>query len=185
METEICTLDAVSCDDNRLYYFFWGQDFRTSVCRLCEIYNHALGSEAYPCFFCSAVYLPDNTEIYRADPQPSASLSFGTGADDILKDGLAGCFTSYGIDPQLTQPYQSLIDEGRLLTKSGTADTVETKGLTNSVRVLTVLDENREVTATAALLVHNLQPGSLGTQKMYRILLETLDAAGVIAPDNG
>ena len=77
--TDINTLDGIS--KNRLNYFFWGQDFSSSPVRLCQLYNHVLSGEAYTPFYIASVRLPDNTEIYRAEPEPRKELNFKVAKD--------------------------------------------------------------------------------------------------------
>lgn len=177
IETEIATLEPVTCPEERLMYYFWGQNFYCSPIRLCEIYNHALSGDAYTPFFVSTVYLPDQTVIYQADPQPRGGLHFDVQQQDILKDALAQCFTAYGISDAVTNEYSELIAQKRLLTKSGTAETADSR--TNAVRVLSVLDENMELTATACIAVHD-QKEPVSQDLLYQILLETLHAAKII-----
>lgn len=183
IQTEIGVLEPVTCGEERLPYFFFGQDFVTSSTRLAQIYNNAISGEAYAPFFVSAVYLPDRTEIYRAQPSPRKDLTFQVDKEnDIVREGLAKCMQEYSIDRSVTAPYQTLIDEGRLLTKSGTADTVESAGKTNATRVLTVLDENREVICTAAIIAHNVKPGALNGTMLYKVMFDTLSSCGILEP---
>ncbi len=181
MQTDVCRLNAVACEEKRLPYFFFGQDFSVSPLRAAHLVNFALSGEAYPIRMVSAVYLPDGTELFHADPQPRSELGFCVEKDDLLREALADCFESYHISEEITAPYQSLIDNRRLLSKSGTADTKQDH--VNTCRVLTVLDENDQVTATACILLHNQKNGAMNNDTLYKILLDSLDACGVIRKD--
>lgn len=178
--TDINTLDKT--EKKRLDYFFWGQDYNSSPTRLCQIYNHVLSGEAYTPFYIASVRLPDNTEIYRAEPKSRKELNFKVAKDDILKEGLCECFEYYaqGIDSSILSEYQNMIDNRQFLAKSGTADKDEKSGTTNNTRILTALDENHEVVASACILVENAVPGAVNDNIMFSILFGTLEAAGVI-----
>ena len=177
IKTEIAELAPVTCTEDKLMYYFWGQSFNCAPIRLCEIYNHALSGDAYTPFFVSTVYLPDQTVIYQADPQPRQNLHFDVQQQDILKDALAQCFDAYRISETVTKDYGALIAQKRLLTKSGTAETAGDR--TNAVRVLSVLDDNMELTATACIAVHNPET-PISQDLLYQILLETLHEAMII-----
>ena len=181
MQTDVCRLNAVTCPEERLPYFFFGQDFTVSPLRAAQLVNFSLSGEAYPIRMVSAVYLPDGTELFHAEPQPRSELGFRVEKDDLLREALAECFESYHISEEITAPYQSLIDSGHLLSKSGTADTKQDH--VNACRVLTVLDENDQVTATACILLHNQKNGTMNNDTLYKILLDSLDACGVIRKD--
>lgn len=182
ISTEINQLKDISVEEDRLDYFFWGQDFSVAPVRLCELYNHVLSGEAYTPFYVASVRLPDNTELYRAAPHKREELSFDVPENDILKDGLSECFKSYSqnIDSNITVKYQDLIDDKRLLAKSGTADKDIEKGTTNNTRVLTVLNEKHEVIATACILVENAKQNTITDNLLFSMLFETLEAADVI-----
>lgn len=184
MQTELGNLEAITCPDDRLYWFFWGGDFKTSVVRQCELVNHSLSGEAYSAFYVSRVYLPDaaHTVLYEADPQPKKSLSFSIEEDDPLKPALANCFESYNIAPSVTAPYAAYIAQHRLLSKSGTADTNESESLLDASRTLSVLDENGNLICTASILVHNIHSSSVDNNVLYSILLDTLTEAGILKP---
>lgn len=185
IQTEIGSLDAVTCPDDRLYWFFWGQNFECSATRLAALCNHALSGEAYAPFYVTRVYLPDqaHTVIYEANPQPRADLSFPVQKDDLLRQALAECFEHYGIDPAITAPYSEYIKAHRLLSKSGTTDTDLENNIINACRTLSVLDENGGLICTATIIVHNIHNSDADTNTLYSILLDTLNAAGILQTD--
>lgn len=178
--TDINVLSAIN--KNRLDYLFWGQDFSTSAIRLTQLYNHVLSGEAYTPFYVASVTLPDGKEIYHAEPEPRKDLNFKVKNNDILKNALSDCFDYYsiGIDENILVKYQDKIENHQFLAKSGTADKDETKGTTNNTRMLTILDENHELIASACILVENAVPGAVNDNTMFSILFGTLEATGVI-----
>lgn len=181
--TELGTLDPVTVSRDRLDYYPWGQSFYCDSLRICELYNHILSGEAYIPYFVTSVRQSDSTEIYRVEPTERKELHFDIKKNDILIDALSQCFDYYaqGINHNITDRYRELIDNKRLLAKSGTADIDELKGTTNNTRMLCVLDENHNVVATACILIKNAQPTApISDDLLFTILLETLEAADVI-----
>lgn len=180
--TDVNTIPPVD-SDIRLDYYFWGQDMQCSVVRLCQIFNHILSSEAATPFYISAVYHPDDTLVYKAYPRMKKDLDFKMQKKDILKKGLVACFKTYcqNMPESVYSQFSALIENDRLLAKSGTADVDETLGLTNNTRMLTVLDENHEVICTACILAERCTPNAeISDYKMFSILFQTLEAAGIL-----
>lgn len=184
IQTEINTIKAVEVDDNRLDYFFWGQDFNCSTTRICEIYNHIISGEAYVPFYVTAVTLPDDQLIYKAVPKKVKSLDLDIEDNDLLRNSLSQCFEFYckNIDSIYNnEKYKKLIENKRLLAKSGTADVDLDYGITNNTRVLTVLDDKDDVVCTASILVERAKhDAAVNDLIMFSILFEVLEATGII-----
>ena len=180
--TDICTIPGVNF--GRPDYFAWGQDFECSPIRLCALYNHILSGESYTPFFVASVHLPNNELIFKATPKRRASLDIDIEDNDILITALGSCFKSYcsnNMSPAVYGKYSKLIEDGRLLSKSGTAEIDVENGITNNVRVLTVLDEDYEVICTAAIVAERCTYNAQITDdKMYSILFQTLEAANIL-----
>ena len=182
INTEINTIPCVD-SDVRLDYYFWGQDMQCSALRLCQLYCHVLSTEATIPFYIASVHHPDDNLIYKAHPKKQSELDFRIDENDILKKGLAECFEYYceNMPESAYSKYSALIADHRLLAKSGTADIDETLGLTNNTRILTVLDENHEVICTACILAERCTPDAgITDYKMFSILFQTLEAAGIL-----
>lgn len=181
VDTEIYTLPGIECE--RLAFFFWGQDFKINPIRLCSMYNHALSSKAYTPFYVTSVNTPDGELLYKAVPDMREDLSFDIEKSDKLKEALSECFEYYSsnISEDITAKYSELIKEKRLLAKSGTAEVDELNHINNNTRVLTVLDEKKNVVATACILVEKPDAQCLVNDNiLFTILFQTLEVSGVL-----
>lgn len=182
VQTESFLLNAIECPANRLRYFQFGQDFVTSPVRICQMFNHAISGDAYAVFDVANVMLPNGECIYRAHPMPREDLHFDVAEDDILKAAMADCFASYHIADAITAPYQEYIINKRFLAKSGTADVTPTT--VNASRMLTVLDEDGQVIASACVLVNRLEKSCPQYQNLnntlFSLLLESCCQAGIL-----
>ena len=181
IRTEINTLNPVEVEKDRLDYFFWGQDFNTSPVRLCSMYNFALSGEKYSPFYITSVRTPDDVEVYRAKPQPTKTFK-DDNMKKFLREGLAKCFKSYSqyMDFSVYGAYTQLIDDNRILSKSGTADVIENE-ITNHSRILTVLDENHDVVCTACIAVKRAtNKCTVNDNILFDIMFKTLEASGIL-----
>ena len=183
IKTEINTINSIQIDPERLDYFFWGQDFNASPVLLCSMYNFIFSGEKFSPFYITSVCTPDNHEIYRATPQKTASMSQNEKMKNILEDSLSKCLKSYcqNIDKNVWEKYSNLIEEGRIIAKSGTADVI-TNEIINHTRVITILDENHDVICTATIAVNRAKNkyNTANDNILFNILFNTLEAAGIL-----
>ena len=179
IQTDGCNFPAVECPVDRLYWWFFGQDFNISPIRLASMWNMAISGEAYLPFFVTNVSLCGET-VYTADPKPRGDIGFQVGANDLLNTTLSDNFSSYHIDTSITAPYEKQIANRQFLSKSGTADVIEQERIVNSCRVLSYLDANHELVATAVILVNTIRSDDIDGNVLYKILFDTMSAAGIL-----
>lgn len=178
--TEINTIPGVSVDRDRLDYFFWGQDMSVSTVKLASMYNYAISGEYYNPFYITGVTTPDGEYIYKAKPEKIAE--FNSKETELLKTGLSECFNSYcnNMWESTYSSYTDLIEDGRILAKSGTAEIVLNE-LTNHTRAMTILDEDKDVVCTAVIAVNRATNDCpINDNLLFSILIQTLEAADIL-----
>lgn len=179
--TEINTIKCRLPDkQERMTYFLFGQDLYISPVMLCEMYNFNFSGDWYSPFYVSAVYEPGGKMIYKANPKPSEEYTMKIDPDDdLLTDGLNSCFDYYLSKPS-KEEFRALIDSGRVLCKSGTAEAPDNKY--NSTMVMTVLSEDRStVIASGCIALRNLDKKSQPTNEARaRALINTMRACDII-----
>jgi len=175
-------IPAVTVEESRLPYFFWGQDYQCSLLRLCSQYNQLISGECHIPFYTAAVYAPDKTLLYTASEHQEEAYSFSVEDDDILVDAMKACAFSYMQDTAVEQnpKYAKLLEDGQLLAKSGTAEVTDDGSITNNSRMLTLLDENGRVICSAGILVTHSEGKNIDNGIMFSTLLQVLEAANVI-----
>ncbi|MDE5763634.1 MAG: hypothetical protein K2I00_01535 [Ruminococcus sp.] len=180
--TEINTLTVLESDPERYDYLFWGQDWVSNGVSTSYMYNSIFSGEKYMPFYITSVYTPDGNEVYRADPQNTKTIPFDSKMKNILISSLSKCFKNYcrNIDPSVYEKYNKLIENNRILAKSGTADVVVNE-ITNHTRVVTLLDENHDVICTATIGVNRATNHcTVDDNIMFSIIFNTLEAAGIL-----
>lgn len=182
IRTEINTLTVLEAEPERYDYLFWGQDWVSNQVVVSGMYNSIFSSEKYTPFYITSVYTPDNVEVYRASPQKTASIPIDDRMKNILVDSLSSCFKEYckNIDPTLYEKYKQLIEDNRILAKSGTADVI-TNEITNHTRVVTILDENHDVICTATIGVNrSTNQCTVNDDILFGIIFNTLEATDIL-----
>lgn len=182
IQTEINTISPVEVDPERLDYFFWGQDFYANPIFLCTMQNFIFSGEKFSPFYITSICTPDNVEVYRANPQKTASMPADDRMKNILEDSLSKCFKSYcqNIDTAVYEKYNKLIEDNRILAKSGTADVI-TNEITNHTRIMTILDKNHDVICTATIGINRADNQCIVNNNiLFSILFNTLEAAGIL-----
>lgn len=156
LNTDVNTLTVEPIlSEERLPYFFFGQDASVPAVRMAQLYNCCISGDYYVPFYCAAVKTPDGTTIYMADPEPKEQYSMDIFVrDDILVNALSDTFESY-LDNRLMAAFpDELLYSRRILTKSGTAENED--GTENRVLMMSVLTEDRsDVICTACICVNN------------------------------
>lgn len=183
IRTEINTLTVLEVDPERYDYLFFGQDWLSNQVVVSCMYNTIFSGEKYNPFYITSVYTPDGAEVYRANPQKTETIPFDDRMKSILSDSLSKCFKSYceNMDTFEYEKYNYLIEDNRILAKSGTADVIEDK-ITNNTRVMTLLDENHDVICTAAIGVNRAENDkcTVNDDILFSIIFNTLEAAGIL-----
>lgn len=182
VRTEINTLTVLESSPERYDYLFWGQDWVSNDISTSCIYNSIFSGEKYTPFYITSVCTPDGAEIYRADPQKTETLPFDERMKNTLTDCLSKCFKSYceRIDTSVYEKHNQLIEDNRILAKSGTADVIVDE-ITNHTRVMTLLDENHDVICTATIGVNRATNQCTVTDNiLFSIIFSTLEAAEVL-----
>ena len=180
IKTEIKTIPAVSVERDRLDYFFWGQDMSVSTVKLASMYNYAISGEYYEPYYITGVATPDGEYVYKAKPEKIAS--FNSKKTEILKDSLSECFKSYcnNMWESTYSSYSNLIEDGRILAKSGTAEVI-TNEITNHTRTMTVLDEDKNVVCTAVIAVNRAtNECPINDNLLFSLLIQSLEASEIL-----
>lgn len=155
LNTDVNTLTVEPIrSEERLPYFFFGQDASVPAVRMAQLYNYCVSGDYYVPFYCAAVKNPDGTVIYMANPEPQAQYTMDIAVqDDILVNALSDTFESY-LDNRLMAIYpDELLYSRRILTKSGTAEKED--GTENRVLMMSILNEERsDVICTACICVN-------------------------------
>lgn len=182
--TDTNTISGLDIADERLPWFFFGQDAEISAIRLCHLYNFIFSGEFYKPFYVASVFQPDGSMIYKATPTPSSNYSLDPKDNDILKNALCDCFEAYAGD-KLSR-YGDVIWSRRILCKSGTAETetVDAYGhkmkAENRTMMMTVFSQDgAEVLASACVCVNNTTT-SISNATLCEMLLNTVQAIGLI-----
>lgn len=189
--TEINTLQAVPPKDDsgkpdisRYPYWFFGQDAVISSVQLCSTLNHVFTGEFYKPFYVAKVMHPDGEVTYTAEPKKDERFSFDVNLKkDPLKEALNYCFKGYVEDKRVPKEIQNelapLVESGRILAKSGTAQVDVANKTYNNTLVLTVLDEKCEnVIASACFALNNA--GKVSNDKKIISLINVLKAAEIL-----
>lgn len=182
IKTEINTLTVLESNPERYDFLFWGQDWISNEVSVSCLYNSIFSGERYAPFYITSVCTPDGNEVYRANPQKTDTLQFSDKQKNALTDGLSQCFKSYceRIDSSVYGKYSNLIEENRILSKSGTADVIVNE-ITNHTRVMTLLDENYDVICTATIGVNRATNQCVVNDNiLFSIIFNTLESAGIL-----
>lgn len=174
LNTDVNTLTVEPIlSEDRLPYFFFGQDASVPAVRMAQLYNYCISGDYYVPFYCAAVKDPDGTTIYMANPEPKDNYSMDFSVkDDILVNALSDTFESY-LDNRLIAGYSDeLLYSRRILTKSGTAENED--GTENRVLMMSVLAENRsDVICTACICVNGTSSSitnAVFIEKLFSVL---------------
>lgn len=166
------TVEPITSEE-RLPYFFFGQDASIPAIRMAQLYNYCISGDYYVPFYCAAVKTPDGATIYMADPEPKEQYSMDISVrDDILVNALSDTFESY-LDNRLMTVYSDeLLYSRRILTKSGTAENED--GTENRVLMMSVLSEDRsDVICTACICVNGTSSSitnAVFIEKLFSVL---------------
>ena len=155
LNTDVNTLTVEPIlSEERLPYFFFGQDASVPAVRMAQLYNYCVSGDYYVPFYCASVKNPDGTTIYMANPEPKAQYSMDISVrDDILVNALSDTFESYLNDRLIAIYPKELLYSRRILTKSGTAENED--GTENRVLMMSILNEERsDVICTACICVN-------------------------------
>lgn len=182
VRTEINTLIPLEADPERYDYLFWGQNFVSNTVVCSSMVNSIFSGKRYTPFYIASVSTPDNTEIYRATPEPASNFPIDDKAKNMLISSLSDCFRSYcqNMDYSVYEKYTDLINDNRILSKSGTADVIENE-IVNHTRIITILDENHNTVCTATIGVNRASNKcNASNNVLYSIIFSTLEATGIL-----
>lgn len=170
--TEINKLDAVTCQKDRLPWFFFGQDFECSPVRMCHLFNHITGGIFTQPFYVAQVIQPDGTLLYEANSTARSEYRIKVKTeDDILIEAMADTFESY-VSEAVSKQY-----DRRVLAKSGTAQNAD--GTQDRVMMISVLSEDRETVLASACFAINKTETDYTNRYMVEQLLMVLHAADI------
>lgn len=174
LNTDVNTLTVEPIlSEERLPYFFFGQDASVPAVRMAQLYNYCVSGDYYVPFYCASVKNPDGTTIYMANPEPKAQYSMDISVrDDILVNALSDTFESYLNDRLIAIYPKELLYSRRILTKSGTAENED--GTENRVLMMSILNEERsDVICTACICVNGTSSSitnAVFIEKLFSVL---------------
>lgn len=180
LNTDINTLivEPVNSEE-RLPYFFFGQDASVPAVRMAQLYNYCISGDYYVPFYCASVKNPDGTTIYMANPLPKEKYSMNISVrDDILVNALSDTFESY-LDNRLTTIYSDeLLYSKRILAKSGTAENAD--GTENRILMMSILNDERSDVICSACICVNGTSSSITNAVFIEKLLSVLESMEII-----